>query len=136
MKQYPNYKDSGIEWLGEIPEHWRVTSIKFFLKYKSGAIKTGPFGSQLLNSEMNFREVKVYNQENVIKHDLDLGDSYISHDKYKELHMFTVFPGDILLTTRGTICRCLIVPGNAETGILHPCLMRIQPNPKKLFDKY
>ncbi|MFM6456943.1 MAG: restriction endonuclease subunit S, partial [Planktothrix sp.] len=24
MKRYPNYKDSGVEWLGEIPEHWQV----------------------------------------------------------------------------------------------------------------
>ena len=22
MKTYPKYKDSGVEWLGEIPEHW------------------------------------------------------------------------------------------------------------------
>jgi hypothetical protein len=21
-KPYPAYKDSGVEWLGEIPEHW------------------------------------------------------------------------------------------------------------------
>ncbi len=24
MKKYNNYKDSGIEWIGEIPEHWEV----------------------------------------------------------------------------------------------------------------
>jgi hypothetical protein len=22
FKAYPSYKDSGVEWLGEIPEHW------------------------------------------------------------------------------------------------------------------
>src|SRR5574344_2713839 len=27
-KKYPSYKDSGIEWLGEIPEHWIRTKIK------------------------------------------------------------------------------------------------------------
>lgn len=26
---YPAYKDSGIEWLGEIPEHWRVKRLKY-----------------------------------------------------------------------------------------------------------
>ena len=25
---YPDYKDSGVEWLGEIPEHWVVNRIK------------------------------------------------------------------------------------------------------------
>ncbi len=24
FKPYPKYKDSGVEWLGEVPEHWRV----------------------------------------------------------------------------------------------------------------
>ncbi|OIP67952.1 MAG: hypothetical protein AUK43_17860 [Oscillatoriales cyanobacterium CG2_30_40_61] len=24
MKHYPNYKDSGVDWLGKIPEHWEV----------------------------------------------------------------------------------------------------------------
>jgi type I restriction enzyme S subunit len=23
--RYENYKDSGVEWLGEVPEHWKVT---------------------------------------------------------------------------------------------------------------
>lgn len=30
MEKYDNYKDSGIEWIGEIPEHWESTKLKFF----------------------------------------------------------------------------------------------------------
>jgi type I restriction enzyme S subunit len=26
---YPKYKDSGIEWLGEVPEHWEVKRLKY-----------------------------------------------------------------------------------------------------------
>lgn len=29
MKKYPAYKDSGVEWIGEIPEHWEITKLKF-----------------------------------------------------------------------------------------------------------
>jgi type I restriction enzyme S subunit len=29
MKPYLKYKDSGIEWIGEIPEHWEVTKLKY-----------------------------------------------------------------------------------------------------------
>lgn len=25
-KPYPAYKDSGVEWLGKVPEHWEVSS--------------------------------------------------------------------------------------------------------------
>ncbi len=28
-KKYPKYKDSGVEWLGEIPEDWNKTKLKF-----------------------------------------------------------------------------------------------------------
>ena len=26
--RYPKYKDSGVEWLGEVPEHWEVKRLK------------------------------------------------------------------------------------------------------------
>lgn len=36
MKRYDSYKDSGIEWIGEIPEHWEVSRIKYYLDYQKG----------------------------------------------------------------------------------------------------
>lgn len=36
---YASYKDSGVEWLGEIPEHWQIIPIKFSL---SMPITDGP----------------------------------------------------------------------------------------------
>ena len=29
FEKYPEYKDSGVEWLGEIPSHWEVKKMKF-----------------------------------------------------------------------------------------------------------
>jgi type I restriction enzyme S subunit len=26
--RYERYKDSGVEWLGEVPEHWEVIPLK------------------------------------------------------------------------------------------------------------
>jgi len=28
-KEYPAYKDTGIEWIGEVPEHWEIKRLKF-----------------------------------------------------------------------------------------------------------
>ena len=47
-----------------------------------------------------------------------------------------MLPGDVLLTSRGTIGRCAVVPHDAELGILHPCLIRIQIDERKLLPKY
>jgi len=32
FKPYPAYKDSGVEWLGEIPAHWQLKPLKCLLK--------------------------------------------------------------------------------------------------------
>lgn len=35
-KAYPEYKDSGVEWLGEIPKHWQRFPLKYLVEMKSG----------------------------------------------------------------------------------------------------
>ncbi len=37
MNRYERYKDSGIPWLGEVPEHWKTSSIKRLSQVKRGA---------------------------------------------------------------------------------------------------
>ena len=125
-------KDTGIEWIGEIPEGWLIGPLKHFASSQKGAIKTGPFGSQLTASDMNNSDVKVYNQRSVIDNDFSLGDNYITKTKFEELCSFEVFSGDVLVTTRGTIGKCAIVPDHIERGILHPCLLRVQIDEQKL----
>lgn len=36
MKKYDNYKDSGIEWIGEIPKNWEISKLKFHCKIFNG----------------------------------------------------------------------------------------------------
>ena len=129
-------KDSGVEWLGEIPAHWTLKRIKHLLVGRKGAIKTGPFGSQLHSSEMMDSEIKVFNQRTVIDRDIRGGLNYISMAKFNELKAFEAFPGDLLVTTRGTIGRCMIIPSGAPRGILHPCLLRIQIDARLGYDHY
>ena len=35
-KPYPKYKDSGVEWLGEIPGHWGVKRLKHLTEFTTG----------------------------------------------------------------------------------------------------
>ena len=74
-------------------------------------------------------DIKVYTQRNVIDRNLREGINYISSAKFEALRAFEVFPGDVLVTSRGTIGRTLLVTDDCEPGILHPCLLRIQPDP-------
>ena len=36
LPPYSEYKPSGIEWLGEVPEHWAITSLRWFSKRYAG----------------------------------------------------------------------------------------------------
>jgi type I restriction enzyme, S subunit len=36
IKKYPLHKDSGIDWLGNVPNHWNLSRIKSLTKTKSG----------------------------------------------------------------------------------------------------
>jgi len=129
-------KDSGVEWLGKIPKHWDLVPLKRCVRLNPDSIKMGPFGSQLLAADMQGEDIKVYNQRTVIDLDFLGGDGFISFQKFHELKAFEVYPDDVLVTTRGTIGRCAIVPENAERGILHPCLMRIQLDRGKLIERF
>ena len=39
MKKYQSYKSTGIEWIGDVPEHWENRKFKwdvFYQNYSSG----------------------------------------------------------------------------------------------------
>ena len=117
-------KDSGIEWIGDIPENWDVERLKYLLSKGKGSIKAGPFGSSLTSTDMQGDDVKVFTQRTVLDNDFIAGEEYISIEKYESLKGFAVQPGDVLITTRGTIGKTAVVPDDV-TGILHPCLIKM-----------
>ena len=45
MKPYPKYKDSGIEWIGEVPEGWSISKLKWFSKIYSGTNMKNELGT-------------------------------------------------------------------------------------------
>jgi len=47
MKKYDNYKDSGLEWLGMVPEHWKIDK----LKYQFGLVTTPSESSNKIGLE-------------------------------------------------------------------------------------
>lgn len=133
LNPHAKMKDSGIEWLGEIPNHWAFMPLKY-LASKDRGIQTGPFGTQLNTKDYTENGIKVLNQKTLIEEDYDSGEEYISSEKMKELNGFEVIGGDIILGTRGsfgtknrtTFGKCSIVPDNIQESVLHPCLIRIR----------
>lgn len=117
------FKDSP---LGRIPVEWKVESISSILVNKEGAIKVGPFGSQLRKDELCENGYKVYGQENAFYKDFNIGKRYINKSKFKQLKSCELLSGDFIISMMGTIGRCAIVPNDIEKGIMDSHLIRLR----------
>ena len=129
-------KDSGVEWIGKIPESWRFIPLKYFVEKNSDSIRTGPFGSSLKSTDITDSGIRVYNQRMVYDENFDKSDVFISEEKFKTMTSFIVLNGDVLISSRGTIGKMTIVPDGSEIGILHPCLIRIRLDETSVFKKF
>lgn len=123
---YKRYKNSGVEWLGEIPEQWETIRFRFLLKDGYDGLKIGPFGSQIKLDDLSNEGYKIYGQENVINRDFTIGDRYVDEDKFRELSVYELQPGDLTITMMGTSGKCEIVPENIEKGIMDSHLIRLR----------
>lgn len=110
--------------------------IKFLLSSEQNNLKVGPFGSALPSRYFVSEGIWVYNQRTVLDNNFETNDTCISPETYNALKGFEVYPGDIILTTRGTIGKAAIVPPKTPLGILHPCLIRFRVNEQIILREY
>lgn len=121
MKKYSEYKNSSIDWIGEIPSHWKKGIIKRFCKVTDGSHfspKTQEFGFPYVSVK------DIGNNEIDLKH-----CKRISETDFEKLTQngCQPNPGDILLTKDGTIGRAAIVPQNCERFVVLSSLGILKP---------
>jgi type I restriction enzyme S subunit len=114
FKPYESYKDSGVEWLGEIPSHWEIKRIKDKFQGKGGV--GFPVDEQGLESgEVPFYKVSDTNNEGNEVY-LKKANNYISNDselaKNKTPESSIIFPkvGEVLKSNKRRISseECII----------------------------
>jgi len=115
-------RDSGVEWLGEVPKHWAVKKFKFLCN----RIIAGPFGSSIKKDMYVKSGYKVYGQEQVIPNDFEIGDYHISEKHYLDLYRYKVGEGDILISCVGTFGKIAVFPKKAAKGIINPRLIKAE----------
>ena len=117
-------KDSGVEWLGSVPEHWEVQRFKFLCDQ----IISGPFGSSITKDMYVKYGYKVYGQEQVIANDFEIGDYFISVKDFENLSRYKVKKGSILISCVGTFGKIAVFPFDAPEGIINPRLIQAKLN--------
>ena len=93
MKKYDNYVDSDIEWLGNIPEHWKVTKLKF-IGDAIGGLTYSP--NDVVEDEE--QGVLVLRSSNIQHGKLSLKDNVFVNLKISD--KLTLKKGDILICSR------------------------------------
>lgn len=128
-------KDSGIEWLGEIPEHWEVKRIRHVAQIFG---RIGYRGYKTTDLVQKGEGAITISPSNMKGYYMDFSDcSYLSWEKYEESPEIMIFNGDILFVKTGsTYGKSSLVENLPEKATINPqiiVLKEIQCNNKLLW---
>jgi type I restriction enzyme S subunit len=134
LNPHVEMKDSGLEWIGEIPSHWVNSKLGFYTtKIGSGSTPRG--GSEVYLDE----GVPFIRSQNVHFRGLILdGISFIDDKTHLAMLGSKVEEGDVLLNiTGGSIGRCCVVQVKNEMNVnQHVSIIRTKPSLSNFFLNY
>ena len=96
MKAYPEYKSSGIDWLGEIPRHWDSMPLKYTVKNQETDFIDGDWIESPFITETGVRYLTSGNVGPGFYK--EQGNGFIYDETFDKLHCTEVLPGDLLIS--------------------------------------
>lgn len=124
LEPHTRFKESGVEWLGEVPEHWEIWKLAHLTK-RIGSGKTPTGGAEVYQNE----GVIFLRSQNVYDDGLYLDDVvYIDQKIDEEMAWSRVERNDILLNITGaSLGRTCIVPHKLPKSNVnqHVCVIRL-----------
>ena len=131
-QQYEEYKDSGVEWLDVIPNHWNTVSLKMLIDVRDGTHETPSYVEKSDNS------YPLVTSKDVTSGQIDLTDcKYISQQDYESIiKRSAVSKGDILMPMIGTVGSPVLVEEKLEIAIKNLALFRTSESSEKITVKF
>tara|TARA_R110002060_G_scaffold76271_3_gene86489 strand:- start:21 stop:1421 length:1401 start_codon:yes stop_codon:yes gene_type:complete len=127
-------RDSGVEWLGEVPAHWSVLSLGKVTLSKCD----GPFGSGLKSDHYTESGVRVIRLQNIkMGKYFDGEGAFINEEYYKNnLRNHDVEAGDVLIAglgdPRNPVGRACIAPDDITPAMVKADCFRFRLDEKKV----
>lgn len=121
-KPYPAYKESGVEWLGQVPAHWTVSKVKWEFEIVLGKmLQSAPCNADDI-------EVSYYKAISVQwEHVTEIAPE-VMWASQKEIKQYQLQPGDLLICEGGDVGRAAIFKGAlSESIIIQNSLHRVRP---------
>ena len=120
-------KDSGIEWLGEIPEHWGLSKLKYLLEVKDGTHDTPAY---ILKANASY---PLITSKDIQAGFIDFSDcKYISAEDYKNINKRSnVIKGDIIMPMIGTVGGAVVVKADKPFSIKNVALFKTSNSQSK-----
>ena len=114
-------KDSGIEWIGEIPEGWEISKVSYFYE-----VQLGKMLQPQKKSETDTEE-KYLCAANVGKNSLSLDALKTMWFSQTEKHQFDLKEGDLLVVEGGEVASCAIIETPVRNLFFQNALHRVRP---------
>jgi type I restriction enzyme S subunit len=126
-------KDSGIEWMGQIPTHWKLGK----LKHITSSIQTGPFGSQLHAGEYVEDGIPAINPSSMQNGKI-VPDWRCCVDEgiFARLKRHRLDEGDIVFARRGEMGRCALVTRGEDGWLCGTGSIRIRLNKEAAYPPF
>jgi type I restriction enzyme S subunit len=104
--------------LGWLPIGWRCDTLESVLAAVPNNMRSGPFGSALLKSELVEDGIPFLGIDNIhIEKFVPNYKRFVSERKFNELNKYAVRPKDVVITIMGTVGRSAVIPDNIEKAL-------------------
>ncbi|SFH39206.1 restriction endonuclease subunit S [Pontibacter chinhatensis] len=134
MKRYDSYKDSGVEWIGEVPEHWQQQKLKYLARVQPSNVDKKSYDTEQPTLLCNY--VDVYKNEFIVAN-MSFMEATATPE---EIDKFRVDEGDVLVTKDSESADDIAVPAYVKDSLegvtcgYH--LTQIKPDKEKLLGGY
>ena len=128
-------KDSGIEWIGEIPKEWELRKIKFLPNNEENSFVDGDWIESPVITDEGIRYYTTGNiGDGFFK---EQGNGYISLNTFKMLNCKYAYPSDLVISRlNAPYGRSCILPDNEEKYVLAVDNVILRTNEDKRFICY
>ncbi|MDP3878055.1 MAG: restriction endonuclease subunit S [Methylobacter sp.] len=109
------YQQTPIGW---IPKEWSYDRLENMLAQVANNLRSGPFGSALLKSELVEGGIPFLGIDNIHIERFDNNfRRFVSEKKYNELIKYAVRPRDVVITIMGTVGRSAVIPDHIDKAL-------------------